>query len=514
MLKVGSLIKRSISLGEQLEVRDLEPIQLQQKALRRLLKKASNTLFGQYYNFRGFMRSPHVLEEFRNQVPIYDYDLMHDRWWHMALNDIENVSWKGKVKYFALSSGTSGSPSKHIPITEDMLRAMRRVALRLFFAVSKFDVSDELFTKDLLSLTGTSDLQPQGGYRIGDLSGINASKVPFWLRPYYKPELEITKISNWNDRIKEIAKKAPEWDVGVILGIPAWLQLMIEHVIDYHKVETIHEIWPNLEVYIHGGVAFSPYEKSFERLVKSPLRYIDTYMASEGFFAYQARPATRGMKLLLNNGIFFEFIPFTEENFNPDGTLIGSPPTKLLNEVEEGIDYALVVTTCAGTWRYLIGDTIRFTDVSRSELIITGRTKHFLSVCGEHLSVDNMNQGIKAVEKELNTSIPEFTVAAIEQENYFAHKWYIGASPVVDSALAKQILDQTLQKVNADYATERESVLKEPQVEVIPVDYFYNYQAKQGKMGGQNKFPRVMKLERFAQWEAYVLGSLNIESVE
>jgi len=240
---------------------------------------------------------------------------------------------------------------------------------------------------------------------------------------------------------------------------------------------------------------------------------MDSYLASEGFIAYQDRPETRGMRLLLNNGLFFEFIPFNEANFDEDGNLIANPTAFSINEVTEGVDYAIILSSCAGAWRYLIGDTIRFTNMEASEIIITGRTKHFLSICGEHLSIDNMNQAVQAVEAQLNTSIPEFTASAVRAEQFFSHKWYIGSDPLVDAKQVRTVLDEELKRVNDDYRTERGSVLKDIQVEVIPTHIFYKWHEAQGKIGGQNKFPRVMRGERFSKWEQFVRDSLATQAI-
>ncbi len=501
---LSAVVKRGIDLGKKLKPRSPEPQQLQVRTLRRLLRKACHTSFGQYYDFKELLRSPDVIRDFRQKVPIHDYDLMHDRWWHMTLNGVADVTWKGRVHFFALSSGTSGAPSKHLPITEDMLRAMRRASLRMLFNLPRFKVDPQLYTKDMLMLGGSTDLRSASGYYMGDLSGINASKLPFWFRPFYKPGTQISRIDNWNDRIEEIARHAPEWDVSAIVGIPAWLQLTLERIIEVHQLDNIHQIWPNLTILAHGGVHFEPYRKGFERLLAHPLIYIDTYLASEGFIAFQARPETNAMRMQLHNGIYFEFIPFNEENFDADGMPLENARALAIDEVETGVDYALLLSSCAGAWRYLIGDTVRFTDKQRAEILITGRTKHFLSVCGEHLSVDNMNQGVRAVEEAFDVSIPEFTVAAVKTDRGFVHRWYLGCRPLVEARQVKPILDRRLRTVNDDYATERDHLLRDIQVTTVPPELFYQWQEKQGKLGGQNKFPRVMKEKVFNEWEAFL----------
>ncbi len=502
----GSLIKRTLGFGERLQQIEqrIPPAHHQRRTLRRLLRKAQHTAFGQHYQFHDMLHDSGFLERYRASVPFFSYDEMYEKWWHRSLQGEENVSWRGPVKYFAQSSGTSGAPSKKIPVTEDMMRAMRRGGLKMFFALTHFDVQPELFTKPMMMLGGTSNLQDQGGYFVGDLSGINASKPPFWLRPYYKPGTTISRIPDWDARIQQIVLSAPNWDIGFLVGIPSWLQLMMERIIDHYKLDTIHDIWPNLEVFVHGGIHFEPYRRGFEQLLAHPLIYMDSYLASEGFIAFQDRPATRSMKLLLNQGIYFEFIPFHEAHFDAEGNLRDRPLALRIDEVEVGEEYALVLSTCAGAWRYLLGDTVRFTDTRRAEIVITGRTKHFLSVCGEHLSVENMNEGVRHVEQQLHCSIPEFTVCAVRHGNHFAHHWYLGASPQVGQAAAQTQLDRRLRAVNDDYDIERNHVLGAPQVEVIDPALFYQYQARLGKIGGQHKFPRVMKAEAFAAWEAFL----------
>jgi predicted house-cleaning noncanonical NTP pyrophosphatase (MazG superfamily) len=235
-----------------------------------------------------------------------------------------------------------------------------------------------------------------------------------------------------------------------------------------------------------------------------PITYIETYLASEGFIAFQVKPNRRSMKLVLNNGLFFEFIPFTEDNFDSEGEVVTNPKTLMVHQVEEGVDYALLLSTCSGAWRYLIGDVVRFVSKEESEIIITGRTKHFLSLCGEHLSVENMNKAIQLVSEELNISIKEFTVAGVPYETMFAHKWFIGTDDPVDAEVLKLKLDEKLKMLNDDYKVERIAALKEVIVNILPATAFYKWMKLKGKEGGQNKFPRVMKKTLFEGWEEYL----------
>jgi hypothetical protein len=262
-------------------------------------------------------------------------------------------------------------------------------------------------------------------------------------------------------------------------------------------------------VYVHGGVSFDPYRKGFEKLLGRPIHYIETYLASEGFIAFQAYPNRRSMRLVLNNGIFYEFVPFDEKNFDSSGEIKPDAEAIMIDEVEEGKEYAILMSSCAGAWRYLIGDVIKFVSVEESEIVITGRTKHFLSLCGEHLSVDNMNKAIELVSNECNITVTEFTVAGIPHGTLFAHHWYIGTDDKVDTKLLKEKIDNYLKELNDDYAVERSAALKEVFVDVAPVKTFYNWLESKGKVGGQNKFPRVMKNAQLEDWKAFIQKSSN-----
>ena len=507
----GGLIKRALTLGDKVKRNRITPYDYQHKTLRRLLRKAEHTAFGQYYNFTEILDSEDMLEAFRTNVPLFDYDKMHDEWWHRSLENEENISWPGKTKYFALSSGTSGAPSKYLPMTVEMVKAIRKSSMKLFFKITKFNIDANFFTKPGLFVGSTTSVKEKDGYYIGDMSGISLRERPFWVQIISRPSKEIQSIPDWNIRTQMIARNAKKWDISYITGIPSWVQLVIERVIAYHKVDNIHEIWPNLQVYVHGGIAFEPHRKAFDALMGKPMVYIDTYLASEGYIAFQARPDTRGMALVLNSGVFHEFVPFNEKNFDADGALIGNPKAYAVHEVEEGVEYALAMSTCGGSWRYLIGDTVRFTDVKRYEIIITGRTKHFLSVTGEHLSVDNMNQGIRHASETMDVDVKEFVVAAIKTSSGFAHRWYVGSDSDVNSATFVQLLDNHLCEINDDYATERKAVLGNPQLDIIPSSFFYDYLKSKGKIGGQAKFPRVMKAETFAEWENFVATKMSVE---
>jgi hypothetical protein len=305
----------------------------------------------------------------------------------------------------------------------DMLRAIKKSNIRQFISQGKYHLSKEHFQRGILMLGGSTHLNYNGTYFAGDLSGIQAKNIPFYFQHFYKPGKRISKERDWETKLEEITKNARNWDIGIIVGVPAWVQILFEKIIDEYKVDNIHDIWPNLLIYVHGGVSIAPYKIGFDKLIGKPIKYFNTYLASEGFIGYQDREDTDACRMVLNNGIFFEFVAFTEINFSADGVMVEHPEILNIGQVAEDVEYAMLMTTCAGAWRYLIGDVIKFTSLKNYEIVITGRTKHFLSLCGEHLSQDNMNRAIEMVSTELKINIREFTVAGIPYKTLFAHHW-------------------------------------------------------------------------------------------
>ncbi len=501
---LGSLIKKGIEIRDKITVDRLSPIQHQQRELKKLMRMAQFTMFGQHYRFTSILEKKNFMKHFRETVPVHDYNSIFSQWWNKCLHEEENVCWPGQVRYFALSSGTSDSSSKHIPVTRDIITDIRKASTRQLYSLAKYDLPESFFQRRILALGGSTHLNQKGSYYEGDLSGITIKNMPFYFHHWYKPGRRISKSQDWNSKLDEITVNARNWDIGILIGVPAWTQLLIEKILQYYSIQNIHEIWPNLQLYIHGGVAFDPYRKSFESYLGKPIHYLETYLASEGFIAFQDEPNSKSMRLLVNNGLFFEFIPFNLENFNTSGELISKPKTLLINEVKENEEYALILSSRAGSWRYLIGDTIKFTDVEKCNIIITGRTKHFLSLCGEHLSLDNMYKAVEMVAADLDIVIPEFTVAGVPHDTLFAHKWYIGTDMSIDAARLRNMLDENLKMLNDDYRVERGSALKDIIVEVVPTSFFYNWMERNGKAGSQNKFPRVMKKQQFGHWEEYV----------
>jgi hypothetical protein len=501
---LGSIIKSAIEFRRRIPIENLktqDAYKVQIRTLKKLMRQAQLTSFGEEYGFQEMLRQRNPLDLFKQRVPLFDYDSMHNKWWYRTLNGEAYVSWPGQVKYFALSSGTSGASSKYLPITRDMLRAIKKTGTSQIWSLAKYDFPPEFYSKGILMLGGSTQLQYNGTYYEGDLSGITAGNIPFWFQHFYKPGNRISKESNWTTKLDEIVKKAPQWDIGVLTGVPAWIQILLERIIETYNLNTIHDMWPNLNIYVHGGVSFAPYLKGFEKLLAHPLTYIETYLASEGFIAYENRPNAGAMQLVLDNGIFYEFVPFNEQNFDEDGNLKPDATVLDIREVEEDKDYGLLITTCAGAWRYLIGDTVRFTSKALSEIVITGRTKQFLSLCGEHISLENLNYAVEMLSKKLNVTIREFTVSGIKHEKgMFAHKWYLGSDSPLDAVTAAQLLDENLKILNDDYRTERLHAIREVTAEVMEPSVFYKWMKLNGKEGGQTKFPRVLKNAKLDSW--------------
>lgn len=498
------------SLAKALHLPARSPRRQQLRVLKKLLKKARFTEFGQHFRFDEILLHKHVGKRFQELVPVHDYNSIYSQWWHKTLEGKPDICWPGKIKYYALSSGTSESASKYIPITNDLLRGNRIIMIKQLLSLRTYEnIPVRSIGKGWLMLGGSTELQETGGYYAGDLSGITAKKVPFWFTPFYKPGKKIAKEKDWNKKLDEIVEEAPNWDIGFVAGVPAWIQMCMEKIIERYNLDTIHDIWPNFDFFVHGGVSFEPYKKGFEKLLAKPITYIETYLASEGFIAYQDRQHAKGMRLVTNDHIFLEFVPFDDKNFDANGNIIANPETLMVHEVEEGKDYAVLLSTSAGAWRYMIGDTVRFTDKSRCEIIITGRTKHFLSLVGEHLSVENMTRAVQLSSEELNISVPEFTVAGVPHGNFFAHEWYIACDDKVDADLLCKKIDHHLKELNDDYAVERKSALKDISVTVLKEDRFMEFMTSRGKMGGQHKFPRVLKGKILEDWKAFLLNGAS-----
>ncbi len=502
-----SLIELNLpkSLSRALNLPVNSPKRQQIKVLKNLLKKAKYTQFGQYYRFDQILNDRHPGKKFQELVPVFDYNKIYSQWWHKTLEGQTDVCWPGAIKYYALSSGTSEAASKYIPITNDLMRGNRVVMIKSLLSLRTYEnLPVRSVSKGWLMLGGSTDLQKGPGYYSGDLSGITAKRAPFWFSPFYKPGKKIARTKDWTKKLEYVVNEAPNWDIGFVIGVPAWIQMCMEMIIERYKLNNIHEIWPNLAFFVHGGVSFEPYKHGFEKLLGKPLIYIETYLASEGFIAYQSRQGAQGMKLVTNEHIFLEFVPFNDKNFDADGNIVDKPEALMIHEVEEEKVYAILLSTSAGAWRYLIGDTVKFTDKEKCEIVITGRTKHFLSLVGEHLSVDNMNKAIQMVSEDLNISIPEYTVVGEPHGNFFAHHWYVACDDRATADDIRNKIDAALKEINDDYAVERVSALRDVYLDILPEASFMEFMRLKGKIGSQHKFPRVLKGKMLADWKQFL----------
>ena len=500
-------IKLPTYIAKALNLPVIDARRQQLNVLKKLLRKARFTQFGQLFKFDEILLSRHSGKKFQQNVPTYDYTKIYNEWWYKTLEGIPDVCWPGVIKFFALSSGTSDASSKYIPITKELIRSNTITGIKQLLSLAKYDkVPKSSIGKGWLMIGGSTQLQKGATYYAGDLSGIQQKNLPLWFRSMglYKPGKKIAREKDWSKKLEEVVENAPNWDIGFIVGVPAWLQICLEKIIERYKLNNIHEMWPNLAFYVHGGVAMEPYKKGFSKLLGKPITYIETYLASEGFLAYQSRQDTRGMQLVLNNNIFFEFVPFDEKNFDTDGNMVAKPEVYMIHEIEVDKDYAILISTNAGTWRYAIGDTVKLIDRERNEIIITGRTKHFLSLVGEHLSVDNMNNAIELASEEMNVSIPEFTVAGVPYGNFFAHQWYVATDDKVDPIKFAALLDEKIKSLNDDYEVERMHALQAILVTVLPEKMFMDFLKSKGKLGGQHKFPRVLKGNMLEEWKLFI----------
>lgn len=503
MALLGGVIKKAIDFNGFIS-REPNPHKAQKAVLLQLLKKAKHTAFGLKYKLSDILNSNDPIIAFQESIPVHDYDALYDEWWHYLLKGHQNITWPGGQEYFALSSGTT-SDKKYIPVTDDMINAIKKSGMQQVLSLKNFDLPTDFFEKQILMLGSSTSLIKQDNHFEGEISGISAANIPAWFSNFYKPGIEIASIQNWDEKVKRIAEEAPGWDIGSISGIPSWVELMLKEIINHNNLNTIHDIWPNLHVYTSGGVAFEPYRKSMEKLLARPLIYIDTYLASEGYIATQKRPDTTSMALIVNNGIFFEFVPFIEENIDDEGRVKKGVKVLTLEQAAENTEYVLLISTVSGAWRYMIGDTVIITDKKRSEIQISGRTKHYLNVVGEQLSVQKMIMGIEKLQNVFDLEIKEFVAATVFENEQYVMRWIIGSDKEIDTVKAAELIDAELCDNNKNYKVARTKALKGVEVEAIPVENFYNWSEEYKKLGGQAKIPRVMKEEAFNEFRSYVL---------
>lgn len=499
---IGKLLKKTTEIGYKRNFNKGKEYRYQLEMLRTLLEKARFTNLGTHYEFDKILAGEELVDSFKMSVPITDYEKFYTDWLKDSLGGLKDNTWPGRIKYFALSSGTTGSPSKRIPVTEEMIRSFQKSSIRQITMLHELNLPESFYSASVLVVGGCTKLSKKENHIEGDLSGILKKHTSFILTPFAKPGNRIAGTKDWNEKLDKMVEKAPSWNIGVVAGVPSWCILLMEKIIEKYELNSIHDIWPNFEVYVHGGVFMQPYIPRLEKIVGKKVHLLDTYLASEGYFGYQTSTERRGMQLLLDTGVFFEFIPFNSEFFDEHGQILDQHRAFTLSEVEENVDYAIVITTNSGLWRYMIGDLVRFVNVEEREVIISGRIKQFLSLCGEHLSLDNINESLNNVCLRNNLDISEHCIFPIEEEQ--RHYWFLGVNDAINEVEIMNQIDIELRKLNDDYAAVRKYTLKDPKIRVLNTSVFYEFMDSIGKAGSQNKFPRVMNQAQAEKWISYL----------
>lgn len=461
------------------------PHDVQEELLLGLLSRGRHTDYGKKYNFKEINNR----EDFRRNVPIVAYEDIYP-FIEQLMKGIQNVLWPTEIKWFAKSSGTTNSRSKFIPVSNEALEGCHYKGGKDLLSIYVNNYPDsKMFTGKNLVVGGSrqvNQFNKKSKSYYGDVSAVLIKNLPFWAQMVQTPSLKIALMDDWEEKIEKMARYTSHEDVTSISGVPTWTIVLLKRILEIKQAKSISDVWPNLEVFVHGAVAFTPYEKLFKSLIPSPdMRYMETYNASEGFFGIQDRTDSKDMLLMLDYGIYYEFIPMD----NPSNA-IG------LDEVEIGKNYAIVISTNAGLWRYKIGDTVRFTSLSPYRIRITGRTKHFINAFGEELIIENAEEALAAACERTGASLEHFTAGPsyIGDGVKGFHEWVIEFSSVPDDhGRFAQVLDEKLREINSDYDAKRHKgmALTMPKIHRVQKGTFYMWMKKRGKLGGQNKVPRL-----------------------
>jgi hypothetical protein len=468
------------------------PVTAQREILQDLVTHGQHTAFGRKYNLKSLF----TIKAFKEAVPIHEYDDMKP-WIERLMHGEQNQLWDSPVNWFAKSSGTTSDKSKFIPVTEENLEDCHYQAgkdvLTLYY---HFNPESNLLTGKGLVIGGSHQVsQLNEELFFGDLSAVLMQNMPMWGHWIRTPELAIALLDEWEKKIESLAQSTIIENVTSISGVPTWTQVLIKRILEITGKNNIQEVWPNLELYMHGGVSFTPYKRGFKKLLGDGIRYMEMYNASEGFFAAQDNLDEEGMLLFLNHGIFYEFIPVEEYGKS-------NPKTIGLNKVEHGKQYALVISTNSGLWRYLVGDTIQFTSLFPFRIKVTGRLKHFINAFGEEVIVENADAAIAIASERTGACVKDYTAAPIyfsEQSNG-AHEWLIEFEKQPEN-LEQFVyeLDSSLKNLNSDYEAKRHKsiALRMPVVHVLKQGIFNSWLKQKGKLGGQHKVPRLSNDRRY-----------------
>ncbi len=486
---------RSNKRIEQVDHFKNAPFEMQEKTLLQLLKKSENTEFGSKYSFQDITN----IDAFQNRVPLHQYEDIKS-YIDRVREGEKDVIWPGEIKWFAKSSGTTSDKSKFIPVSRESLenchfRGMRDIVLIYCYHYP----NTRIFPGKSLTLGGSTQINSEyNDSYVGDLSAILMQNSPFLIHLFRAPRKDIALMEEWEEKLARIAQTTVNQNVTSIAGVPSWNLVLLKYILQYTGKKNILEVWPNLELFMHGGVSFSPYKEQFYNIIPSSnMHYMEAYNASEGFFAIQDDPTKDDMLLMLDYGIFYEFIPF--EDIDSE-----NPTVLALQDVEAGKNYALVITTNAGLWRYVIGDLVQFTSTNPYRIKISGRTKHFINAFGEEVIIDNAEKALDEACKKTGASIKEYTAGPVyfSDEANGTHEWLIEfEQPPADMSQFTDILDKTLQSVNSDYEAKRykDITLRRPEVRQMKQGTFYQWMKERGKLGGQNKVPRMANHRRYLE---------------
>jgi len=468
------------------------PYETQQGVLFSQLFMAEDTEYGKKYGFKSI----HSIEDFQNKVPIVSYEDF-EPYIERVRKGEPNIIWKGSIKNFAKSSGTTNAKSKFIPITDASLEDCHYKAGKDLISIYVNNHPDsELFQHKNLRLGGSCEISQSLGSKFGDLSAILIENLPYWVEIINTPSKKVSLMGEWESKLQAIINEVKEQDVGSLTGVPSWMMVLLQKLLKESDCKSISQIWPNIEVFFHGGISFVPYREQYKKIINKNINYYEIYNASEGFFGIQDRSDADDMLLMLDYGIFYEFIPMDEFNKSD------SPKTVTLEDVEVDKNYALVITTNGGLWRYLIGDTVKFTSTNPHRIKISGRTKHYINAFGEELMIDNVENALKRACELTNSDIVDYTGAPIYMDNgeSGAHEWLIefGNEPSDMNAFTK-IFDETLKSHNSDYEAKRYKniTLKQPVIHKAHKKLFYDWMNSRDKLGGQNKVPRLSNDREF-----------------
>lgn len=471
----------------QIELFVKYPHDVQDEWFHSLISSAQNTEWGKLFGYSEISNQ----DQFKERVPIQTYESLKP-YIEKMLSGEQNVLWPSEIKWFAKSSGTTNDRSKFIPVSEESLEECHFKGGKDLLSMYCNNRPDaRIFTGKCLVLGGSHQInQLNSDSCYGDLSAVLIKNLPLWAEFYRTPEMSITLMDNFEEKVEKIAQATIDVNVTNIAGVPTWNLVLAKRILEITGKNNLLEVWPNLEFYFHGAVNFNPYREQFKKLIPSDkMYYMETYNASEGFFGIQDQPNSQEMLLMLDYGIYYEFLPM--EDFHKE-----NPKTLGLDQVELNKNYALIISTNAGLWRYMIGDTIKFTSLDPYRIQITGRTKHFINAFGEELIIDNAEKGLSKACQETGAVIRDYTACPIYFKGNDAggHEWIIEFEQIPDNIEQfTDILDQTLREVNSDYDAKRfkDMALRRPLVHHAPDGTFYHWMKNRGKLGGQHKVPRL-----------------------